>query len=100
MIASPVGFLERIANITVISTPISSINRNGPIGMPHCISALSILLRVQAAFEKFGGIEQIGKQNAIDQKTRAVAHENRQFPDLPSKGQRSARACRPKFVWQ
>ena len=35
------------------------------------------LVRVQAALRKLGGIEQIRKQNAVDQKTRVVAHNHR-----------------------
>ena len=88
---------------TVISTPISSINRSGPIGIPHSSSASIDLLRADAGLKQLGRVEQVGKENAVDQKPGAVLHQHRQLPDLPREGQRALdafrrrSACRPRL---
>ena len=88
MIASPVRLLKGVANINrdVDADFVDQPQR------PHWHTPLHKrivdLVRVQAAFEKLGSIEQIRKQNAIDEKTRAVADNHGQFPDLPRKSER------------
>ncbi len=73
---------------TVISTPISSINRSGPIGIPHCSKRPVDLLGAHAGLKNLGGIEQVGKENPVDQKTRRILHHHRQLSDLPRERQR------------
>src|SRR5262249_35403116 len=47
------------------------------------------LLGFQTAFEKLSGVEQIRKQNAVDQKTGAIAYNHRKFSNLSYKSQAS-----------
>src|SRR5207249_4949805 len=88
VIASPVCLLKSIANINrdVDADFVDQPQR------PHWHTPLHKwivdLVRVQAAFEKLCSIEQIRKQNAIDEKTRAVADNHREFSDLSDKGDR------------
>ena len=76
---------------TVISTPISSIKRSGPIGIPHSNSASSIFSALDAVLEKFRGIEQIRKQNAVHEEPGTVAHHHRQLADLAGKSRARGR---------
>src|ERR1017187_4792656 len=46
------------------------------------------IVRTDAVLEKLGGIEQIRKENAVDEKTRTVAHNHGQLSDLPREGER------------
>ena len=73
----------------VISIPISSINRSGPIGIPHSTSASSIFSRLDALFEKFGRIEQIGKKHPVHEEARTVPDHDRHLSDLARKGDRA-----------
>ena len=74
---------------TVISTPISSIRRNGPIGIPHCKSASSISCAADAIFEKFRSFEQIRKEDAVNEEPGTVAHNHWQLGDLAHKTERA-----------
>src|SRR6266446_7563309 len=46
------------------------------------------LLCVEAGFEKLSGIEQIWKQDAIDEKSGTVPHDNGKLPNLPNERER------------
>src|SRR5450631_2705212 len=46
------------------------------------------LVRTDAVLEKLRGVEQVRKENAVDEKTRTVAHNHGQLSDLPREGER------------
>ena len=87
VIAASVSFLERVANINgnidadFIDQPQRS-HRHPPLHQRGIN-----FVRFEPSFEKLSGVEQIWKQNPVDQKTRAVAHDHRQFSDLSHEGQ-------------
>src|SRR6266567_4726563 len=98
VIAPSVRLFQCIANIdrdidaNFVDQPQRS-HRHAP--LQKCIIDL---VRVQAALEKLGGVEQIRKQHAVDQKTWVVANDHRQFPNLPCKSDRAlARVVRCLF---
>ena len=47
-----------------------------------------VMLRFDPGFKELSRVEQIWKQNAIDQKTRTVAHDHRQFSNLADERER------------
>src|SRR5206468_12445619 len=87
VIAPSVGFLKSIANINsdIDANFIDQSQRSHRHAPLH--KCIIDLVRVQAALEKLGGIEQIRKQHAVNQKTRAVAHNHREYSDLSHKGE-------------
>src|SRR6266566_7949113 len=70
LIAPPVGFLECVANIDgdIDADFIDESQWTHP--HPPLHKGTVDFVRVHAAFEKFGSVEQIRKQNAVDEKTR------------------------------
>src|SRR5213080_3541836 len=87
VIAPSVGFLKGIANINSdIDANFIDQSQRSHRHSP-CHKRIVDLVRVQSAFKKLRGIEQIRKQNAVDEESRAVAHNHREFPDLSHKGE-------------
>ena len=87
VITPSVGFLKGIANINSdIDANFIDQSQRSHRHSP-CHKRIVDLVRVQSAFKKLRGIEQIRKQHAVNQKTRAVAHNHREFSDLSHKGE-------------
>ena len=89
MIALPVGFLECVANIDGDIDADFIDESQWTHRHPPLHKRLVDFVRVHAAFEKFSGVKQVRKQNAVDEKTWTIVHEHGQLPDLPREGQRS-----------
>ena len=87
MIAPPVRLLKCVANINgdIDADFIDQSQR----AHRHAPSNQCIVnsFRLRTALEKLGCIKQIRKQNAVDQKTRAVVDNDRQFSNLSHKRQ-------------
>src|SRR5207247_10320211 len=87
VIAPSVGFLKGIANINsdINANFIDQSQRSHRHAPLH--KCIIDLVRVQATLEKLDCIQQIRKQHAINQKTRAAENDHREFSDLSHKGE-------------
>ena len=64
--------------------------RSGPIGMPKSSMASSMSLTLAPPVEEISRLDEVGHEDAIDEKAGAVLHHHRQLADLLHEAQRAA----------
>ena len=87
--AAQTPFPGSAAISTVISTPISSINRSGPIGIPQSSQRIVDLLGGYSGLKSSAASSRYGNSTRFTRKPGRILNQDRQFSDLPRKAERA-----------